>query len=58
MGAVIVGQLGKLRDGCQSSHSFCDTKADRAALSMQESKRLCARFWSVPTFCIGSKLIH
>jgi hypothetical protein len=26
MGAVFVGQLGKLRDGCQPSHSFYDAK--------------------------------
>ena len=26
MGAVFVGQLGKLRDGCQPSHSFRDAK--------------------------------
>jgi hypothetical protein len=26
VGAVFVGQLGKLRDGCQPSHAFCDPK--------------------------------
>jgi hypothetical protein len=26
MGAVFVGQLGKLRDGCQPSHSFATRK--------------------------------